>query len=127
MKGFLIPRHGSDTACSYEKYAIRGDTDISIVGVGVRLKLCDSLITEVRLALGGVAPTPIRATKAEKYLLGKACHDDVFREAGQIAAAHCSPITDQRATKEYRREIVKVQVARILKQTYKKMQVQSEI
>mgnify|MGYP000870023592 CR=1 FL=1 len=111
LTGFFIPAPKPRTGTAYEKFAIRGDTDISIVGAGCSLTLCeDGTVTDARISLASVAPKPIRATEAENFLIGKKITETIAREAGKLAASNCKPISDQRASKEYRVEMVKVWV-----------------
>jgi CO/xanthine dehydrogenase FAD-binding subunit len=99
---------------SYMKMQTRRAFEMAIVAVGVAM-------TEesVRIALGGAAPTPVRASHAEKaWSLGRinsTAPDVPAREAGRIAAAKdCDPVTDHRATAEYRRHLVAVLTERAL-------------
>src|SRR2546425_9809405 len=78
--------------------------EISIVCVAARLTLDADLerCRDVRIALGAVAPSAMRARDAERYLEGRPLTDPVMREAGRIAAAECRPIGDVRASARYR-------------------------
>ena len=62
----------------------------------------------VLLALGAVAPIPMRARAAESLLVGHKPANDLFREVGAIAAEESRPIDDLRASKAYRRHLVDV-------------------
>ena len=85
------------------------NTDISIVGVGSRITLDESgKVSDARISLASVSPKPMRATQAEKLIIGKTLTEEIILEAAELAANSCNPITDQRATKEYRREMIKV-------------------
>ena len=92
----------------YLKHASRGAADLAIVGVAVNLTLDSGCCRSVRIALGAVAPTPMRARIAEKVLDGKELNDALIEQAAQAAAAESRPITDVRASADYRREMVKV-------------------
>jgi carbon-monoxide dehydrogenase medium subunit len=72
---------------------------------------------DVRIALGAVAPTPIRAAAAEGALRGKAFTEGLAVEAGKVSGAECKPISDIRATQGYRRSMVEVLTKRALLQT----------
>ncbi|HVI42072.1 MAG TPA: xanthine dehydrogenase family protein subunit M [Anaerovoracaceae bacterium] len=103
----FAPKAG--TGAVYKKFAIRGDTDISIVGVACQLILQkDGTIEDARISLAAVAPKPIRASEAEKLLTGKKLTEELINQAGEAAANSCAPITDQRATAEYRKQMVGV-------------------
>jgi carbon-monoxide dehydrogenase medium subunit len=63
---------------------------------------------EIKLVLGAVAPTPIRAKKAEEMLRGEVINDTLIEKAAQAASDESRPITDVRASADYRKEMVKV-------------------
>jgi len=71
-------------------------------------------IAKVRIALGAVAPTPIRAYKAERLLHGHRITPELLAEAAAMAATETSPISDMRASADYRRKISAVLVRRAL-------------
>jgi CO/xanthine dehydrogenase FAD-binding subunit len=78
---------------------------------------------EVRIALGAVAPTPIRARYAEERVQGQPIDEKIADETGQIAAQQdAQPITDIRASAEYRRAMVSVLVKRALQQLARQIQ-----
>ena len=89
--------------------------------VAVYLVLDEDMETcrEVWIALGAVAPVPLRAKQAEDFLSGKKIEYSVLAEAGKLAAAQASPISDIRASAEYRKEVLEVLVRRALEQAYK--------
>ena len=72
-------------------------------------------IERVGLALTNVGPTPVRATDAEKFLVGKRPDAEVLGEAGQRAAKAASPSADRRGSVEYKREMARVLATRALK------------
>jgi xanthine dehydrogenase FAD-binding subunit len=101
----------------YYKLGLRKADAISVVSVAVLLELSDEgACTKARIALGSVAPRPIRATKAEAALMGTLIDQTVIEKAGEIAAGECSPISDLRASAEYRRRMVGVLVRRSIEQ-----------
>jgi CO/xanthine dehydrogenase FAD-binding subunit len=103
---------------SYVKLGARKTLEISMVNVAVllTLKSADGPITSARIALGAVAPTPVRAYAAEEFLVGKDPTDELFQQAGEIGVGLCSPITDHRGTMEYRCMMIEVLTKRTLKQ-----------
>ncbi len=116
-----IPYPPPGSRSVYLKHAVRGAMDIAMVGVAV-LIVPDSAATtirEVRIGLGAVAPTPIRAKKAEAMLRGKALSSASAQEAAKMAASESSPISDQRSSAEYRGWIVEALTRRGLTQTWK--------
>ncbi len=117
LTSFKLATMAKGNGCSFKKYAIRGDTDISIINVGVRLQLDDGKkISDARLVLGGVAPTPLRVPSAEKLLLGQELSCDLKKAVAEEAVSACSPISDARATREYRQEMVRVWVKHTLQE-----------
>lgn len=114
VTGVRIPYYSENVFGHYQKHARRDAVDLSTV--------CASVVKadgSIRIALGSVAPTPIRARKAEAFLVGKTLTADIIEEAANIAVGEVSPITDIRATKEYRQEIVRVLVKRGLEEISK--------
>jgi carbon-monoxide dehydrogenase medium subunit len=106
---FKVAAPKSGTGAVYKKFAIRGDTDISIVGVACSLTLQkDGTVENARISLAAVAPKPIRALEAEKLLIGKKLTEELIDRAAEAAEKGCTPISDQRATAEYRKQMVRV-------------------
>ncbi|MBM4761212.1 xanthine dehydrogenase family protein subunit M [Bacillus sp. B15-48] len=119
---FTLPYQGDRCEAAYHKHAIRGDTDISIVCVGVRIQLADDdTVRKVRIALGAVAPTPLRAYEVEQYLEGKKLTSDVIEQAAAMARDLVKPISDQRASKEYRKEMIYVNVKHMIEEAVNKI------
>ena len=103
-----IPLTRNRQGSVYYKLSTRKAMDLAFVGVAVLLELDgDDRISKARIALGAVAPTPIRVLSAEKLLEGRALSLEAAREAAELAAQSCKPISDLRASAEYRREMVR--------------------
>lgn len=114
-QSFFIPKPQERTGCWYEKYTIRGDSDISIIGAGARITLDENKrVSDCRIFLASVAPTPFRAVEAEKLLIGAELTKVQIAGAAQIASQQIKPITDNRGSAAYRREMVKVWTAHSL-------------
>ena len=79
--------------------------DWAIVAVSGALWLDGATIADAGLALSAVGPTTIHATRAEDHLRGKAPSDELFAEAGAIAAEDCSPTADGRGPVDYKRHL----------------------
>jgi carbon-monoxide dehydrogenase medium subunit len=89
--------------------------EIAVVGAAALVTLADDGTVEAaRIALTAVAPTIVRAPDAEAILAGAAADREVYRRAGDAAAAAASPIDDVRASAEYRRAMLAVVVARTI-------------
>ena len=85
---------------------------IAKINVAATVTVANGTCKEAKIALGAVAPTIMRARKAEETLKGKKLEQKIIREAAEIAAEEAKPITDLRSTAEYRKEMVAVLVRR---------------
>jgi aerobic carbon-monoxide dehydrogenase medium subunit len=121
LTGIDVPYPAAGSKSVYLKHAVRGAMDIAMVGVAVLLTpdAGKASMQDVRIGLGAVAPTPIRAPKTEALLKGKPLTAALLKEAGALAASEASPITDQRSSAENRRWIVEALTRRGLEQTWK--------
>ena len=81
----------------------------------------DGKLADARIALGSVAPTPLRAYEAEACLQDADPTEACFEQAAALAVQACSPISDVRASAEYRRQMVQVLVKRLLRETVKQI------
>jgi carbon-monoxide dehydrogenase medium subunit len=107
------PRGGSGT---YIKMGQRRAMEIAIAGVAVWVlpEARSGRINEIRIALSSVGPKPFRVYEAESRLKGERMEKKLVEEAAEIACRVSSPITDVRATREYRIEMVRVLTERVL-------------
>lgn len=104
---------------TYLKLGPRKAMDIGLVNIAV---LLDSdgdsgVCNRIMIALGAVAPIPLRAEKAEAMLNGKELKPGLIREAAEAAANEAEPITDFRASAEYRKDMVKNLILKGIAQT----------
>ena len=107
LVGFTVPKPPARTGAFYEKFAIRGDTDITIVGAGASVTLAaDGTVSGAVVSLAAVAPTPLRMSAVEGMLVGKKLTPELIDAAAQTASNNVTPISDQRASAEYRVEMV---------------------
>lgn len=111
---------GSRTGGAYIKHSPRGAMDLAVVGVAAVIFISDDDATcgDIRIGLGGVAPTPVRATQAEGVLRGRKLDDGLIESASKMAADDSSPISDVRASAEYRIAMVKVLTNRAIRQAW---------
>lgn len=112
-----IPLPSKTRASSYRRID-RTVVDIALVSAAGAITLDDSgVVDSVKIALGAVAPTVIRSSRAEAVLSGAALsslgHED-FQRAGNAAAEDATPINDVRASAEYRTAMTRVLVRRVL-------------
>ncbi|MGN1141972.1 MAG: FAD binding domain-containing protein [Oliverpabstia sp.] len=115
VTGIVFPPLKKNQKAVYIKHSVRKAMDLAIVGVAVVITVEENICTDASIALGAVATTPIRAPKAEQFLIGKELTPEIIDEAAQITMESCSPISDIRASKEYRSAMVRVFTKRALK------------
>jgi CO/xanthine dehydrogenase FAD-binding subunit len=112
----LPPKSGID----YIRFSSSSVVDKPSAGVAVRLTLDKEAVQVVRIVLGCVGPTPVRAKNAEALLTGKKLSSELLAQAGTLASQECSPIGDLRGSEEYKRAIVGTLVKRASDTAYKK-------
>ncbi len=118
---------GAATFTAFQKLGLRKADAISVVSAAVRIDIApDGSVGAARIALGSVAPTPLRVKAAEAALLGQTLTPAAAREAAQLAAQAASPISDVRASADYRREMVAVLVRRLLERIAGQVQAKEE-
>ena len=103
---FRLPSPTSGSC--YLKHKIREVMDLAFIGVAAAVNLDNGVITDARIGLAAVAPTPIRATEAENLLKGNELTAELLVQVGEAAAAAARPISDLRCSAEHRREMVDV-------------------
>ena len=114
LKGFLL-RPKSGWIADYEKIGVRKAMEIAIVNVCVAAEMDEhKLCSGIRIALGAVAPTPVRAKSAETILKGKRVTPDLIQKCADVAVEETKPISDIRASAEYRKKMVHFLVKKML-------------
>lgn len=111
-----FPASNGEVKAGYFKFALRNAMAISLVSGAVVLRMDGKVIAEASLSLGAVAATPYRVTKAEELLKGQEPTEALIREAAKAASDSASPISDIRASADYRREMTGVMTRRIIEQ-----------
>ncbi|HEY3359954.1 MAG TPA: FAD binding domain-containing protein [Polyangia bacterium] len=102
ITGVSFPRPGGEVQ-GYEKLGLRAAQAISVVSLAVRLRLGAGGVERAVFALGSVAPTAIRAPRAEAALAGRPLDAAAVAAAAAALCATATPIDDVRASAEYRR------------------------
>jgi carbon-monoxide dehydrogenase medium subunit len=116
-----IPRQNLGKLCAFEKFGLRKGQTLALVNVAAAFWIeAGRRCAALRIALGAVAPTVIRAREAEAYLDGRPMTEQAIAEAGRIAAAEAAPIGDFRASADYRRELIVVLTKRALDRAWKR-------
>jgi carbon-monoxide dehydrogenase medium subunit len=112
----FIPKLPANSGAAYLKFLPRTADDYATVSAAAVLTLDKNLktITDVRIALGSVGTTPIRAMAAEEVLRGQPLKTEAFSEAGEKAKEAVDPISDFRGSAGYKKEMAAVFVRRAL-------------
>jgi CO/xanthine dehydrogenase FAD-binding subunit len=108
---FVIPKSGS---FKYLKAARRALNSASITTVAAVVTIVKGVITECRVALGGVAPKCVRAKSVEKHLIGNPCDETHVKRAAAAASKDIAPFTDAYASAWYRQRVAPVHIARAI-------------
>lgn len=112
----FVPRLPPNSGGAYLKFLPRTADDYATVSAAAVLTLDKShkIVNDVRIALGSVGVTPIRATAAEDVLRGQPVKAEAFAEAGEKAKEAVDPVSDFRGSAAYKKEMAGVFVRRAL-------------
>ncbi|MEY8099271.1 xanthine dehydrogenase small subunit [Falsihalocynthiibacter sp. S25ZX9] len=102
VQSVRVPRPKAGQTDAAYKISKRRDEDISSVAVGISVDVSDGIITDCRIAFGGMAATPKRGAHTEAALRGKPWDAAAFEAAAEALSQDFAPLTDWRASKEYR-------------------------
>ncbi len=106
--GIVVPAPAEDSGRAYIKHGRRKAMELATVGVAVSLEMEGAVCRDLRILLGAVGPTVLRAADAESVLRGTTLDPLVIAAASDKAREECSPISNVRASADYRREMVGV-------------------
>lgn len=120
LTAIIIPRTSFSKPAAFQKFGLRKGQALALVNAAAAFWVDQdkNSFVQPRITLGAVAPTVIRATRTEAFLEGKAITDEVMAEAGHIAATEAKPISDFRASADYRRDLIAVLTKRALQSAY---------
>lgn len=116
VTGITVPPAGDHAGKAYLKHGRRKAMELSTVGVAVSLDMEGGICRDIRIALGAVGATVLRAPKAEALLRGTRLDAATVEGAADQAMEECTPITNVRASADYRRDMVGVLTGRAIKQ-----------
>lgn len=109
VTAIVIPPMSEDSRAAYKAHTVRKAMDLAIVGVAAKLTIDEAgICREAEVALGAVAVSCVRAPKAEAVLVGQKITPELAAKAGEEAMKDCKPISDVRASAEYRHDMVRV-------------------
>ncbi len=114
-----LPLMPQKTAAKFVKLGLRKSMAISVVNLTTRITLAETgVVNDARIALGAMAPTPVRALEAESLLDGNKISEDLISRAARQASRQTRPIGDLRASARYRENMAEVLVRRALRTTW---------
>jgi xanthine dehydrogenase small subunit len=105
IKNIYIPKAKEGQVLKLYKISKRIDDDISAVLAAFFLEIKDNVVTDVRIALGGMAAIPMRAKQCEAALLNKAFNRENINAAQQALTLDFQPMSDVRASDKYRMKV----------------------
>ncbi len=110
-----FPDPAARSGSAWERFIPRNEMDIAVANAGVYLTLDGDTVTDARISIGAVAPTPLLVTEAAEALIGKPLTDDTIEAAANAAKAAAKPITDMRGSEQQRTHLTGVLVARTIR------------
>lgn len=115
LKAVYVPPPPPRSFGTYLK-ASRSGMDLAVVGIGILVVFepKGEVCRDLRLVLGAVAPTPMRARESEQMVTGRRLDDELIERVGHMASEETRPISDVRSTARYRRKLVNVLTRRAL-------------
>jgi CO/xanthine dehydrogenase FAD-binding subunit len=114
LTGVRIPLPPAGHVARFFKFGTRPALDISAISIGIAGILKKGALTQVRVAFGAVAPTPVRALHTEEALEGKRLDAATIEAVANVARDEVKPIDDLRATAWYRKEMIHNMTKRML-------------
>jgi CO/xanthine dehydrogenase FAD-binding subunit len=118
IREIVLSKPNPSARTAYSKLGLRNAMAISVVSAGVLAEVEKGKCTKARIALGAVAPTPRRACGVENLLEGQAVTEGLIDQCCKAIQEEIQPITDVRATAEYRRSMASVLLKRLLQQVF---------
>jgi carbon-monoxide dehydrogenase medium subunit len=122
LEEIQIPELSGSSRGKYLKLTVRHVMELAIVGVAVQIIMDSKVCKDIKIALGAVSPVPMRASNAEAIITGNTLDHEVIEKATIAASLECAPISDVRASADYRREMVKVLTRRAILETITDME-----
>jgi carbon-monoxide dehydrogenase medium subunit len=110
-----FPKPDPSSKMAYIKLGLRNAMAISVVSVAAVREMDRTRCRKARIALGAVAPKPLRAYDTEKLFIGEEITQDLIEACYESVQKEIAPITDIRATAEYRRSMASVLLRRVMK------------
>ena len=116
----FIPKPAPHSRSEYGHIGLRRAMEIDCANMTVNITLEDDkkTIKDVKMVMGSVAPKPLVSEKAPQILIGKALDEELIQKVGEAAQSEAKPISDIRASAEYRRDVIGALARRLTKEAY---------
>jgi len=117
---FILPEPAPKSASRYAYIGLRDAMEIDVVNMAVNMVLEDDgrTVKDLRLVMGSVSPRPLVSVEVPGILVGHEFNSELVEKAAKAASGEARPISDIRASAEYRREVVAVLARRLIQQTF---------
>jgi len=116
LAGVILPGEAALWRCRSYRLT-RSAEDVPLVQVAVAVEVTDGVISQARIALGAVAPIPLRSQLAENFLVNQKVAEltpEMVEDVALLAASECDPLDDELASAEYRTDMVRVLTRRMI-------------
>lgn len=117
---FVLPEPVKNSACRYGHIGLRNAMEIDCANMAVNIELEENKesIKSVKLVMGSVAIRPLVSQEVPALLVGKKLTEELIEKAGEAAQSEAKPISDVRASAEYRKEVIGALARRLVKEAY---------
>ncbi len=109
IRGFRIPEMGGAATYAFKKVPSRSSKGLAVANIAALMSFKEhgAIVTDARVAVGAMGPTPIRCGRTEQMMIGEKISADLFEAASETLQGETQPITDIRASKAYRETLIK--------------------
>lgn len=114
----VLPEPKANTVVKYGYVGLRRSMEIDCANMAISLTVENGVITAAKCVMGSVFIKPIISVKVPEILVGQKLTDDLAKAAGEAAISEVNPITDVRATAEYRKDVIGALTRRLVKEAY---------
>jgi CO/xanthine dehydrogenase FAD-binding subunit len=116
IRGIILPKANLSAKMAYTKFGLRNSMAISVISLAVLVEMERGICKKARIGLGAVSPTPIRAYGVEEMVMGHEITEELIAKCCEKVQTEIHPITDIRASLDYRRSMASVLLGRLLRQ-----------
>ncbi len=116
IREIILPKAKLSAKMAYTKFGLRNSMAISVSSLAVLVEMERGICKNARIGLGAVSPTPIRAYGVEEMLVGHEITEELIAKCCEKVQTEIHPITDIRASLDYRRSMASVLLGRLLRQ-----------